>query len=97
LACVHTYLKIGCPLIGGQLFYLTSSLISDIINIEKERSKNMSTFSIISIGLWCVLIGLNGANAALQYNNGDIFAGIIWTVGAVLWAAAIILRVVHPA
>ena len=57
----------------------------------------MSTSSIILIGLWCVLIGLNGANAAIQYNNGDLLAGIMWTVGAVLWTAAIILRVVHPA
>ena len=56
----------------------------------------MSTFSIILIGLWCVLIGLDGANAAIQYNDGNTQAGIAWTVCAVLWAAAIILRVVNP-
>jgi hypothetical protein len=80
----------------GNYFYLTLSIISDIIDIEKERSKNMSTFSIILIGMWCVLIGLNSANAAIQYNNGNITAGIAWTVCAILWTAVIILRVVNP-
>lgn len=57
----------------------------------------MSTFSIILIGIWCVLIGLDGAIAALNYSDGNTSSGIAWTVCAVLWTAAIILRVVHPA
>lgn len=56
----------------------------------------MSTFSIILIGMWCVLIGLDGAIAALNYSDGNTSSGIAWTVCAVLWAAAIILKVVFP-
>ena len=56
----------------------------------------MSTSSIILVALWCILIGLDSAIAALHYKVGNISNGIIWTVCAVLWAAAIILKVVHP-
>lgn len=56
----------------------------------------MSTFSIILIGMWCLLIGLDGGLAALHYDRGDTASGITWTVCAVLWTAAIILRVVNP-
>ena len=56
----------------------------------------MSTFSIILIALWCVLIGLDGASAALNYSDGNTPGGISWTVCAVLWAVAIILRAVNP-
>lgn len=44
----------------------------------------------------CRAIGLDSVNAAIQYNNGNALGGIAWTVCAILWAIAIILRVTNP-
>lgn len=56
----------------------------------------MNTTYTILIGVWCILVGFYSATAALDYDAGKIGSGVAHTIGAILWAACIIIKVANP-